>query len=56
MGKQRNEDLNRQSNLLPVVQVMNKNKLRRFGHVVTRDEESTLQVVTKLNMKVKRPI
>ena len=55
MGKKRKEELHRQSNLLPIVQVMKKNKLRRFGHVVRRDEESTLRVVMKLNMKVKIP-
>ena len=42
-------------NLLLVVQVMNKNKLRRFGHVVRRDEESTLRDVMQLNMKANRP-
>ena len=40
-----NEDLYRQSNMLTVVQVINKNKLRWFGHVMRREEESTLRVV-----------
>ena len=41
--------------MLPIVQVINKNKLRWFGHVMRREEESTLRVVMKLNMKGKRP-
>ena len=50
-----NDDLYKQSNMLPNVQVINKNKLRWFGHVMRREEESTLRVVMKLNMKGKRP-
>ena len=53
--RKRNEDLYKQSNMLPNVQVINKNKLRWFGHVMRREEESTLRVVMKLNMKGKRP-
>ena len=37
-----NNDLCRQSNLLPIVQVINKNKLLLFGHVMRRQKESTL--------------
>ena len=51
----RNEDLYKQSNMLHIVQVINKNKLRWFGHVMGREEESTLRVVMKLKMKGKRP-
>ena len=51
----RNEDLYKQSNMLPIVQVINKNKLRLFGHLMTTEEESTLRVVMKLKMKGKRP-
>ena len=43
------------SNILPIVQVINKNKLRWFGRVMRREEESTLRVVMKLKMKGKRP-
>ena len=50
----RNEDLYKQSNM-HIVQVINKNKLRWFGHVMRREEESTLRVVMKLKMKGKRP-
>ena len=53
--RKRNEDLYKQSNMLPIVQVINKNKLRWFGHVMRREEESTLRVVMKLKMKGKRP-
>ena len=41
--------------MLPIVQVINKNKLRRFGHVMRRDEDSTLRVVMKLKMKGQIP-
>ena len=41
--------------MLPIVQVISKNKLRRFGHVMRREEDSTLRVVMKLKMKGKRP-
>ena len=50
----RNEDLYKQSNM-HIVEVINKNKLRWFGHVMGREEESTLRVVMKLKMKGKRP-
>ena len=43
------------SNLLPTVQVIDKNKLRWFGHVMRREEESMLRIVMKLKMKGKRP-
>ena len=48
--RKRNEDLYKQSNyMLPIVQVINKNnKLRWFGHVMGREEESMLRVVMKL--------
>ena len=36
--KQRNEDTYRQTNMLPVVQVVNNNKCRWFGHVMRREE------------------
>ena len=41
----RNEDLYKQSNMLHIVQVINKNNLRWFGHVTRREEYSTLRVV-----------
>ena len=47
--------LYKQSNMLSIVQFINKNKLRWFGHVMRREEDSTLRVVMKLNMKRKRP-
>ena len=53
--RKRNEDLYKQSNMLPIVQVINKNKLLRFGHVMMGEEESTLRVVMKLKMNGKRP-
>ena len=53
--RKRNEDLYKQSNMLPIVQVINKNKLRWFGHVMRTEEESTLRVVMKIKMKGKRP-
>ena len=53
--RKRNEDLYKQSNMLHIDQVINKNKLRWFGHVMGREEESTLRVVMKLKMKGKRP-
>ena len=53
--RKRNENLCRQSNMLPVVQVINKNELRWFGHVMRREEESMLRVVIKLKMKENRP-
>ena len=43
------------NNLLPTVQVIDKNKLRWFGHVMRREEESMLRIVMKLKMKGKRP-
>ena len=46
-----NEDLYKQSNMLPIVQVINKNKLRWFGHVMKKEEEPTLRVVMKLKRK-----
>ena len=51
----RNEDLYKQSNMVPIVQGINKNKLRWFGHVMRREEESTLRIVMKLMMKGNRP-
>ena len=51
----RNEDIYKQSNMLLIVQVSNKNKLRRFGHVTRREEESTPRIVMKLKTKGKRP-
>ena len=49
--RKRNEDLYKQSKIimLPNVQVI-KNKLRWCGHVMRREEESTLRVVMKLKM------
>ena len=38
--RKRNEDLYKQSNMLPIVQVINKNKRRWFDHVMRREEES----------------
>ena len=35
----RNEDLYKQSNMLPIVQVINKSKLRWFGHVMRRERK-----------------
>ena len=49
--RKRNEDLYKQSNMLAIVQVISKNKLRWFGHVMRREEEPTLRVVMKLKMK-----
>ena len=37
--------------LLSIVQVINNNKLRWFGHVTRREEGSTLSVVVNLKMK-----
>ena len=51
--RKRNEDLYKQSNMLSIVQLINKNKLRWFSHVMRREEESTLRVVMKFNMKGK---
>ena len=53
--RKRNEDLCRQSNILPIVQVINKNKLRWFGHGMGKEKESKLGVVMKLKMTGKRP-
>ena len=53
--RKRNEDLYKQSNMLPNVQLISKNKLRWFGHAMPREDESTLRVVMKLKMKGKRP-
>ena len=52
--RKRNGDLYRQSNMLSIVHVINKNKLRWFGHVIRREEDSTLRAVMKLKMKGKR--
>ena len=41
--------------MLSIVQVINKNTFRWFGHVMRRGEDSTLRVVMKLKMKGKRP-
>ena len=53
--RKRNEDIYKQSNMLSIVQVIDKNKLRWFGHVMRRAEESTLRVVMKLKIKGKTP-
>ena len=42
--------------MLPIVQIISQNKLRWSGHVLSREEESTLRVVMKLNMKGRRPM
>ena len=47
MGEQINEDIYKQNNMLPIVRVINKNTLRWCGHVMGREEESTLRVVMK---------
>ena len=39
------------TNKLSIVQVIDKNKLRWFGLVVRREEDSMLRVVMQLNMK-----
>ena len=40
------------TNMLPIVQVIDKNKLRRwFGLVMRREKESMLRVVMQLKMK-----
>ena len=39
------------SNMLPIVQVIDKNKLRWFGHIMRRGEASMLMVVMKLKTK-----
>ena len=43
------------TNKLPNVQVIDKNKLRWFGIVMRREEESMLRVAMQLKMKGKRP-
>ncbi len=43
------------TNKLSIVQVIDKNKLRWFGLVMRREEESMLKVVMLLKMKGKRP-
>ena len=43
--RKRNEDLYQQSNMLPIDQVINKNTLRWFDHVMRREEELTQRVV-----------
>ena len=50
--RKRNEDV--QSNMRPIVQVINKNKLRWFGHE-EREEKSIPRVVIQLKMKGKNP-
>ena len=55
MGQKINEDMYKQNNILPIVQVINKNKLQWFGHAMRREEDSTLMVVMKLKMRGKRP-
>ena len=42
-------------NMLSIVQVIDKNKLRWFGLVMRREEESMLKVVMQLNTKGNRP-
>ena len=42
------------TNKLPIVQVIDKNKLRWFGLVMRREEESMLRVVMQLKMKGNR--
>ena len=48
--RQRDRDY-RQSNMLPIVQVIIKIKLRMFGHVTRREEESMQRVVIKLRWR-----
>ena len=43
------------TNKLSIVQVIDRNKLRWFGLVMRREEESMLRVVMQLKMKGKRP-
>ena len=43
------------TNMLPVVQAINKNNVRCYGLVMGREEESMLRVVMQLNVKGKRP-
>ena len=43
------------TNKLPIVQVIDKNKLRWFGIVMRIEEEAMLRVVMQLKMKGKRP-
>ena len=43
------------TNMLPVVQVIDKNKLRWYGHVMRKEEESILRVVMQLKLKRQRP-
>ena len=43
------------TNKLSIVQVIDKNKLRWFGLVMRREEESMLRIVMQLKMKGKRP-
>ena len=39
------------TDMLPIVLVIDKNKLRRFGLVMRRDEESMLRVVMQLKVR-----
>ena len=43
------------TNKLSIVQVIEKNKLRWFGLVMRREEESMLRIVMQLNMNGNRP-
>ena len=43
------------TNRLSIVQVIDKNKLRWFGLVMRREEESMLRVVMQLKVNGKRP-
>ena len=43
------------TNKLSIIQVIDKNKLRWFGLVMRREEESILRVVMQLKMKGNRP-
>ena len=49
--RKRIEDLYKQRNMLPIVQVINEKKLRWNGHVVRSEEESTVRVVMTSKMK-----
>ena len=44
------------NNMLPIVQAIDRKKLRWFGLVTRREEESMLRVVMQLKVKGRRPI
>ena len=50
---QKNEEIRREANVMPILDVMRKRRLEWFGHVCRREKEDDIRRIYKLKMEGK---